>query len=177
MSKFVVEVSERIKTLPPYLFAKIDEMKEVVRKQGVDIIDLGVGDPDLPTPKHIIERLKNDEYLYFKWDEYILTIEFDRYHFQQENIYNTDRVTLWVANDIDSLEFYSDMPLREIPDELKPELWEVLNTTRRANILEMKYRDYIKQQDKEKMEKEIKKRQKIKEAKKLLKEEGLINNK
>ncbi len=58
MSKFVVEVSERIKTLPPYLFAKIDEMKEEVRKQGVDIIDLGVGDPDLPTPEHIIERLK-----------------------------------------------------------------------------------------------------------------------
>ena len=44
--------------MPPYLFAKIDEMKEEVRKQGVDIIDLGVGDPDLPTPEHIIERLK-----------------------------------------------------------------------------------------------------------------------
>ena len=58
MSEFFVEVSERIKTLPPYLFAKIDEMKEEVKKQGVDIIDLGVGDPDLPTPKHVIERLK-----------------------------------------------------------------------------------------------------------------------
>ncbi len=58
MGKFVVEPSKRIKTLPPYLFAKIDEMKEEVKKRGVDIIDLGVGDPDLPTPKHIIERLK-----------------------------------------------------------------------------------------------------------------------
>jgi LL-diaminopimelate aminotransferase len=58
MSKFVVEPSKRIKTLPPYLFAKIDEMKEEVRKRGVDIIDLGVGDPDMSTPEHIIEKLK-----------------------------------------------------------------------------------------------------------------------
>ena len=59
MNQFKIEVSERIKTLPPYLFAKIDEMKEEVKKRGVDIIDLGVGDPDMPTPEHIIERLKN----------------------------------------------------------------------------------------------------------------------
>jgi len=58
MSQFKVEPSKRIKTLPPYLFAKIDEMKEEVKKKGVDIIDLGVGDPDLPTPEHIIQRLK-----------------------------------------------------------------------------------------------------------------------
>jgi LL-diaminopimelate aminotransferase len=59
MSEFQVEVSKRIKTLPPYLFAKIDEMKEEVKKRGVDIIDLGVGDPDMPTPKHIIKRLQS----------------------------------------------------------------------------------------------------------------------
>ena len=58
MSEFVVEVSKRIKTLPPYLFAKIDEMKEEVKKKGVDIIDLGVGDPDMPTPEHIIKCLQ-----------------------------------------------------------------------------------------------------------------------
>ena len=58
MNNFIVEPSKRIKTLPPYLFAKIDAMKDEVKKRGVDIIDLGVGDPDTPTPKHIIEKLK-----------------------------------------------------------------------------------------------------------------------
>jgi LL-diaminopimelate aminotransferase len=43
--------------LPPYLFARIDEMKEEKLRQGVDVIDLGVGDPDLPTPPHIVEAL------------------------------------------------------------------------------------------------------------------------
>jgi LL-diaminopimelate aminotransferase len=43
--------------LPPYLFARIDEMKEEQRQKGVDIIDLGVGDPDLPTPEHIVASL------------------------------------------------------------------------------------------------------------------------
>jgi LL-diaminopimelate aminotransferase len=53
-----VEKSERLKTLPPYLFKELDRQKEAVRKKGVDIIDLGVGDPDLPTPCHIVEALK-----------------------------------------------------------------------------------------------------------------------
>ncbi|MBF0225602.1 MAG: LL-diaminopimelate aminotransferase [Desulfobacterales bacterium] len=52
-----MEKSERLKTLPPYLFKEIDRQKDEVRKKGVDIIDLGVGDPDIPTPKHIIEAL------------------------------------------------------------------------------------------------------------------------
>ena len=43
--------------LPPYLFARIDEMKAEQQKKGVDIIDLGVGDPDLPTPPHIVAAL------------------------------------------------------------------------------------------------------------------------
>jgi LL-diaminopimelate aminotransferase len=43
--------------LPPYLFARIDEMKAEQVKKGVDIIDLGVGDPDLATPPHIVESL------------------------------------------------------------------------------------------------------------------------
>ena len=51
--------------LPPYLFARIDEMKAEQQKKGVDIIDLGVGDPDLPTPDHIAaslcEAAKNPE--------------------------------------------------------------------------------------------------------------------
>jgi LL-diaminopimelate aminotransferase len=53
-----IEKAERLKRLPPYLFKELDRQKEAVRAQGVDIIDLGVGDPDLPTPPHIIEALK-----------------------------------------------------------------------------------------------------------------------
>ncbi len=53
-----IEKSDRLKNLPPYLFKEIDRQKEEVRKQGVDIIDLGVGDPDMPTPAHIIEAMK-----------------------------------------------------------------------------------------------------------------------
>ncbi|MDY6865832.1 MAG: aminotransferase class I/II-fold pyridoxal phosphate-dependent enzyme, partial [Halobacteriota archaeon] len=49
--------SERINKLPPYLFSEIDEATAVVVSRGVDVIDLGVGDPDLPTPDHIIESL------------------------------------------------------------------------------------------------------------------------
>lgn len=50
--------ADRILTLPPYLFAAIDRMKQEALRKGIDIINLGVGDPDLPTPRHIIERLQ-----------------------------------------------------------------------------------------------------------------------
>jgi LL-diaminopimelate aminotransferase len=57
MSGFPIEFAARIKTLPPYLFAAIDEMKQKAIARGVDIINLGIGDPDLPTPAPIIESL------------------------------------------------------------------------------------------------------------------------
>jgi LL-diaminopimelate aminotransferase len=47
--------SERLGNLPPYLFAAIDAKKKAAQEQGADIISLGVGDPDLPTPAHIVE--------------------------------------------------------------------------------------------------------------------------
>ena len=53
-----IEKAQRLKKLPPYLFKEIDRKKEAVMSRGVDIIDLGVGDPDLPTPAHIIAALK-----------------------------------------------------------------------------------------------------------------------
>ncbi len=53
-----IELADRIKNLPPYLFAEIDRLKAEQTQKGVDVIDLGVGDPDLPTPGHIIEALK-----------------------------------------------------------------------------------------------------------------------
>ncbi|MCE5250939.1 LL-diaminopimelate aminotransferase [bacterium] len=57
-----VEYAERLTKLPPYLFAAIDEMKQEAIRQGHDVINLGVGDPDLPTPKHIIDRLNETAY-------------------------------------------------------------------------------------------------------------------
>ncbi len=50
--------SQRLKQIPPYLFAEIDRLKNEMIRRGVDVIDLGVGDPDLPTPPYIVERLK-----------------------------------------------------------------------------------------------------------------------
>ncbi|MCD6209624.1 MAG: LL-diaminopimelate aminotransferase [Methanophagales archaeon] len=49
--------AERINSLPPYLFADIDRKKREAENRGVDIIDMGVGDPDLPTPSHIVDAL------------------------------------------------------------------------------------------------------------------------
>ena len=57
MAGFPIEVAARIKTLPPYLFAAIDKMKQEAIARGVDIINLGIGDPDLPTPAPIIDSL------------------------------------------------------------------------------------------------------------------------
>ncbi len=47
----------RIKRLPPYVFAIVNALKMDARRSGLDIIDLGMGNPDLPTPKHIVEKL------------------------------------------------------------------------------------------------------------------------
>jgi len=52
-----IKFSKRLKNLPPYLFVEIDKAKREARKQGRDLIDLGIGDPDLPTPGNIIEKL------------------------------------------------------------------------------------------------------------------------
>lgn len=51
-------LSKRIQSLPPYLFVEIDKAKRKARMEGRDIIDFGVGDPDKPTPAHIISALK-----------------------------------------------------------------------------------------------------------------------
>lgn len=58
MSGVPITYAERIRTLPPYLFAAIDEMKQQAIARGVDIINLGIGDPDLPTPDPILERMQ-----------------------------------------------------------------------------------------------------------------------
>jgi len=50
--------ANRLQQLPPYLFAAINAKKAALAAQGKDIIDLGVGDPDLPTPPHIVQALQ-----------------------------------------------------------------------------------------------------------------------
>jgi len=54
-----VQLADRVKSLPPYLFASIDRMKQEAVSRGVDLIDLSIGDPDIPTPGHIIDAMKS----------------------------------------------------------------------------------------------------------------------
>ena len=49
---------DRIKRLPPYVFAEVNNLKAKLRSKGKDIIDFGMGNPDMPTPKHIRQKLK-----------------------------------------------------------------------------------------------------------------------
>jgi len=51
--------SDRINALPPYLFATIDELKAEKHKQGINIIDFSIGDPDQPTPEHVVEAMRD----------------------------------------------------------------------------------------------------------------------
>jgi LL-diaminopimelate aminotransferase len=52
-----IKKAKRINDLPPYLFAEIDRRKRAALARGVDLIDLGIGDPDIPTPSPIVEKL------------------------------------------------------------------------------------------------------------------------
>jgi alanine-synthesizing transaminase len=53
-----MEDFHRIRRLPPYVFEQVNRAKAVARNAGADIIDLGMGNPDLPAPAHVIEKLK-----------------------------------------------------------------------------------------------------------------------
>jgi LL-diaminopimelate aminotransferase len=54
-----MRVARRIESLPPYLFAELDRKLGAKRGEGIDVISLGVGDPDLPTPDHIVEAMRD----------------------------------------------------------------------------------------------------------------------
>ena len=53
----MIEDFHRIRRLPPYVFAEVNRLKAQARARGADIIDLGMGNPDMPTPQHIIDKL------------------------------------------------------------------------------------------------------------------------
>jgi aspartate/methionine/tyrosine aminotransferase len=52
-----IEPSKKLEKLPPYLFTKINLLKNEAYAKNLDVIDLGMGNPDLPTPSHIVDRL------------------------------------------------------------------------------------------------------------------------
>jgi alanine-synthesizing transaminase len=54
-----MEEFHRIRRLPPYVFEQVNRAKAIARNAGADIIDLGMGNPDLPAPAHVIEKLKD----------------------------------------------------------------------------------------------------------------------
>ncbi len=54
----MIMYADRVNSLPPYLFAAIDKAKAEITKKGIDVINLSIGDPDMPTPSHIINAMK-----------------------------------------------------------------------------------------------------------------------
>jgi alanine-synthesizing transaminase len=52
-----IEDFHRVSRLPPYVFAVVNELKQAARNRGQDIVDLGMGNPDIPTPRHIVRKL------------------------------------------------------------------------------------------------------------------------
>ncbi len=55
-----VELADRVKRLPPYIFAELEKIIAEKRREGLDLISLSIGDPDLPPPQFIIEELKRE---------------------------------------------------------------------------------------------------------------------
>jgi LL-diaminopimelate aminotransferase len=52
-----VRTANNLNHLPPYLFAQIDAKRDALRAQGIEVISLGIGDPDIPTPTHIVDAM------------------------------------------------------------------------------------------------------------------------
>ncbi|MGH2676269.1 MAG: aminotransferase class I/II-fold pyridoxal phosphate-dependent enzyme, partial [Actinomycetota bacterium] len=53
-----MRIARRVVDLPPYMFAELDRKVTAKRDAGADVISLGVGDPDTPTPRHVVEALQ-----------------------------------------------------------------------------------------------------------------------
>ncbi|MCI7552016.1 MAG: LL-diaminopimelate aminotransferase [Actinomycetaceae bacterium] len=73
-----MQVADSLKNIKPYLFATIDKKRDALRAQGVDVISLGIGDPDQPTPAHIVdamaEAIKNPAF--HQYPDYAGSIEY-----------------------------------------------------------------------------------------------------
>lgn len=55
-----MKTAKRMDLIPPYLFAELDKKKSLALAKGIDVINMGIGDPDMPTPTHIIERMQKE---------------------------------------------------------------------------------------------------------------------
>ena len=53
-----IQAAKRIQNLPPYLFAEVDRRIAAKRAAGFDVISLGIGDPDLPSPPHVVDAAR-----------------------------------------------------------------------------------------------------------------------
>ncbi len=80
-----IELAERVKNLPPYLFAAIDKIKQEALARGVDLIDLSIGDPDIPTPNHIVKAMQ----------EAVLKPEHHRYPSYEGMLSYREAVSAW----------------------------------------------------------------------------------
>ncbi len=72
--------SERISSLPPYLFAEIDRIRGALEQEGVDVIDLSIGDPDLPTPSLIVDQMRKEieDPRHHQYPSYVGSLRFRR---------------------------------------------------------------------------------------------------
>lgn len=70
--------SNRVSEVPPYVFSEINRKKAQLKQSGVDVIDLGIGDPDLPTPQPVVDRLIKEmgDPMNFKYSNYSGCLEF-----------------------------------------------------------------------------------------------------
>ncbi|HET7578214.1 MAG TPA: LL-diaminopimelate aminotransferase [Bacillales bacterium] len=85
--------SDRVANMPPYVFARINKKKAELIRSGVDVIDLGIGDPDLPTPEPIVEKLIEElkDPANFRYSNYSGCIEFrEAVTAYYKNMYNVD---------------------------------------------------------------------------------------
>ncbi len=57
MTQIDFKTARNLDHLPPYLFARIDEKRDAMRAAGIEVISLGIGDPDMPTPEHIVDAM------------------------------------------------------------------------------------------------------------------------
>ena len=62
--------ADRIAAVPPYLFATIDKKRKEAQARGVDIINIGIGDPDQPAPAYVVDRLAAEAATYHRYPDY-----------------------------------------------------------------------------------------------------------
>ena len=54
----LTDPSQRLEAMPPYMFAELERKVADKRASGIDVISLGIGDPDMPTPDHVVEAMQ-----------------------------------------------------------------------------------------------------------------------